>query len=250
MFRSIKNVSWLAVLLMALAVAPSVQAHHCKGPHAGDDGCGDGGGGDGGGSGEFPATLTLRDHDFDRILSDGTTYDEGVRIRDDGLLLINITDPRFMTFDFSDEAAPPECSICKRNFTFLETSGVAASARVMQNDSDQELDGHLLGMAPGDVKRAKLKFGWSEGGASGTRWSVRFRFPMGEAIDTAIMEKTRYVQITRVDQANWILETYSEMSFGNRAMLISQFKQKGHQIQDEGTYHMPFLMTVYCPTCP
>lgn len=214
------------------------------------NGKGKGGGGNGGGSSEYPATMALRDAVGDRILSDGAAYDEGVRIRDDGLLLINISDPRTLTFDFTDQALAPECSPCKKSFNVLTTSGVAASAWVLQDGSNQTLDGNLLGMATGETKRAQLKFGWGDGGGkNGVRWSLRFKFPMGEAIDTAIMNKTHYAQISRVAQDTWIIEASVDL-LGDQALLISQFKQKGQQIEDEGTYHMPFEFGIVCPTCP
>ncbi len=219
--------------------------------------------GSGEGGGDQPVDLTFRDDDADRIGSDfavsGTvTYTDGepgvsARIRDDGILLFNIEDPnRGLELDFSDQSLPPECGGgCKKNFVNVTTvdypPGAAATIQVFDNGTNQHRTDQFLGMSIGEVLRGEMKIGFG-GARKSTRFSVRFQ-ALGEgAIDANIAAKSSFLEITRTSRDTWFIEAVdpSAIGAGDQALLFSKFKQKGTVFQDEGTYYMPFGLTVTC----
>lgn len=224
------------------------------------------GGGQGGG--DHPVDLTFRDDGADRIGSDfavsGTvTYMDGepgvsARIRDDGILLFNIDDPnRAVVLDFSDKALPPDCpSGCKKDFEIVSTDGYppggVGSVQVFDNGGTQHRVDQFLGMNVGETLRGEMKIGFG-GAQKNPRFSVRFQALDGSAIDANIAAKSSFLEVTRVSQNTWFIEAVdpSSIGAGDQAILVSKFKQKGNVVQDEGTYHMPFGLTVTCQSaCP
>ena len=226
--------------------------------------------GGGGGGGDHPVDLTFRDNLTDNIGSDfaisGTvTYTDGepgvsARIRDDGLLLFNIEDPeRGLELDFSDPelSLPPECGGgCKKNFVDVNTvdypPGAAATVQVFDNGTSQHRTDQFLGMNVGETLRGEMKIGFG-GSRKSTRYSVRFQALGVGAIDANIAAKSSFLEITRNSQNSWFIEAVdpSSIGAGDKALLFSKFKQKGTVFQDEGTYHMPFGLTVTCQSaCP
>ena len=107
-------------------------------------------------------------------------------------------------------------------------------------------------MDVGETLREEMKIGFS-GVQNSTRFSVRFQALGVGAIDANIETKSSFLEITRTSQDTWFIEAVnpSTIGAGDQALLFSKFKQKGTVIQDEGTYHMPFGLTVTCQsTCP
>jgi len=225
--------------------------------------------GGGAGGGDHPVDITFRDNGTDKIGSDfavsGTvTYTDGepgvsARIRDDGMLMFNIEDPnRSLELDFSDQSLPPECgSGCKKSFVTVSTvdypPGAVATVQVFDNGTSQHRPDQFLGMNVGETLRGEMKIGFS-GARNSTRFSVRFQaLGVDDAIDANIAAKSSFLEITRTSQDTWFIEAVnpSTIGAGDQALLFSKFKQKGTVIQDEGTYHMPFGLTVACQsTCP
>ena len=96
-----------------------------------------------------------------------------------------------------------------------------------------------------------MKVGFGEPRKS-TRFSVRFQ-ALGEgAIDENIAAKSNFLEVTRISQTTWSIESLDSISTGgDQALLFSMIKKRGQEtIEDEGTYHMPFEITVVCATCP
>ena len=224
------------------------------------------GGGEGGG--EHPVNLTFRDDGTDKIRSDvgtsGTvTYTDGetgvsARFRDDGILLLNLDTPnRGLELDFSDQSQGPECGTgCKKDFTDVNTldypSGTVATVQVFDNGTSQHRTDQFLGMAVDETLRGEMKLGFG-GSRNSTRYGVRFQALGAGAIDANIAAKSSFLEITRTAQNTWFIEAVdpSTIGAGDQALLYSRFKQKGTVIQDEGTYHMPFGLTVECQSnCP
>ena len=224
------------------------------------------GGGEGGG--DHPVNLTFRDNAADNIRSDvdssGTvTYTDGesgvsARIRDDGILLFNIEElNRGLKLDFSEQSLAPECGGgCKKNFVNINTvdypPGAAVSVRVFDNGTSQHRTNQFLGMSVGETLRGEMKIGFG-GARNSTRYSVRFQALDGGALDGNIAAKSSFLDITRTSQDSWLIEAVdpSTIGGGDQALLFSKFKQKGTVFQDEGTYHMPFGLTVTCQSaCP
>ena len=86
-----------------------------------------------------------------------------------------------------------------------------------------------------------------------TRFRVSFQALGVGAIDDNIAAKSSFLEITRTSQNTWFIEAVdpSTIGAGDQALLFSKFKQKGTVYQDEGTYHMPFGLTVTCQAvCP
>ena len=224
------------------------------------------GGGEGGG--DHPVDLTFRDGGADRIGSDfavsGTvSYVDGepgvsARIRDDGILLFNIVEPyRGLSLDFSDLSQDPECgSPCKKNFVSANTvdypPGAAVAVGVFEIGSAQHRTNQFLGMNVGETLRGEMKIGFG-GSKRSTRFSVRFQaLGVDPIIDAIIAAKSSFLEITRNTQDTWFIEAVDpSLIGGDEAFLFSKFKQKGTVYQDEGTYHMPFGLTVSCQSgCP
>ncbi len=260
-----------AILICGCAIllfATPIQAVNCeKNPN--HKNCGGNGGNPGGGT-SHPIDLTFRDtgglgdDGSDRFRSDvsgtGTImYTDGepgvsTRIRDDGLLLINITSTdRAVVLDFADLALPPECdAACKKNFTVASTDNfppaAAAKLQVFDNDtSRQHRVDQFLGMGIGETLRGEMQLGFGGAGKS-TRFSVRFQALDG-TLDTEVVNKTSFLEITRTTQNSWFIEAVNP---DDQALLISKVKKKGKfVVEDEGTYRMPFGLTVNCQsTCP
>ena len=226
--------------------------------------------GGGGGGGDHPVDLLFRDNLTDNIGSDfavsGTiTYTDGepgvsARIREDGLLLFNISAPdRGLELDFSDPelTLPPECGGgCKKTFVDINTvdypPAAAATVRVFDNGTSQHRTDHFLGMTINETLRAEMKIGFG-GVRNSTRFRVSFQALGVGAIDDNIAAKSSFLEITRTSQNTWFIEAVdpSTIGAGDQALLFSKFKQKGTVYQDEGTYHMPFGLTVTCQAvCP
>ena len=263
--RKILNILLIGLLMLGFGPAGLVYAHHCKGGHANDPVCDGGGGGD---PSDFPVDLEFRDDVIDGIQSDINAFpdpdyvdgDPGVstRIRDDGLLLINIAEPRALIFDFSNQTREACVADCKREEDIVTAggnAGVAASVQVVDGaNPSQHLPDNLLGMVEGETLNAEMKFGYG-GGKNTPRFSMRFQFlTLGEPIDVAIAAFSTFVEITRTSQTSWFIEAIAGGTVpsapGDQALLFSKFKQKGPVTQDEGTYTMPFGLEITCPTCP
>jgi len=225
------------------------------------------GGGEGGG--DHPVNVTFRDDGTDKIRSDvGTSgtvtyYTDGepgvsARLRDDGIFLLNLETPnRGLELDFSDPSHAADCPTgCKKDFTNVNTldypSGVVATIQVFDNGTSQHRTDQFLGMDDGETLRGEMKIGFG-GSRNSTRYSVRFQ-TLGEgAIDANIAANSSFLEITRTSQNTWFIEAVdsSTIGAGDQALLASKFKQKGTVVQDEGTYHMPFGLTVICQSdCP
>lgn len=223
----------------------------------------------GGGGGDVPVDLTFRDDGTDKIRSDvmvsGTvTYTDGepgvsTRFRDDGILLINIdSTDRAVVFDFSDQSQPAECTAdCRKNFDIASTDnyppGAQGSVQVFDNGGSQHRVDQLLGMNVGEVLRGEMKIGFGNERRNSTRFGVRFQALDGSAIDPNGATKSSFLEITRTSQNTWFIEAVdpSTIGAGDQALLFSKFKQKGTVYLDEGTYHMPFGLTVMCQAvCP
>lgn len=261
------NFSWALILCTCvLFVGPAglVYAHHCKGGHANDPGCD--GGGDPPGGNDFPVDLEFRDGVIDGIQSDIVAFpdpgyvdgESGVRarIQDNGILLINIVEPRALIFDFSNQTRAPACAPadCKREENIVMVSGVAVSLRVVADaDPSVHLPGNLLGMDVNEMFNGEMKLGYG-GPGKAPRFSVRFRSPEpGEPIDAFIATDSTFVEITRTSQTTWFIEAVEGSdpnAPGDQALLFSKFKDRGQVTQDEGAYKMPFGLEVTCPTCP
>lgn len=224
--------------------------------------------GGGGGGGDHPVNLTFRDAGTDRIGSDfaisGTvTYTDGetgvsARIRDDGMLMFNISEPdRGLELDFSDQSQPPECvTVCKKDFQSVNTldysSGAAVTVQVFDNGTSQHRADQFLGMDIGETLLGEMKIGFG-GSKNSTRYSVRFQALGVGAIDANIAAKSSFLEITRTTQNTWFIEAVDPGTIGggDQALLFSKFKKKGTVFQDEGTYHMLFGLTVECQSnCP
>ncbi len=225
------------------------------------------GGGEGGG--DHPVNVTFRDDGTDKIRSDvGTSgtvtyYTDGepgvsARLRDDGIFLLNLETPnRGLELDFSDPSHAADCPTgCKKDFTNVSTlgypSGVVATIQVFDNGTSQHRTDQFLGMGDGETLRGEMKIGFG-GSRNSTRYSVRFQ-TLGEgAIDANIAMKSSFLEITRTSQNTWFIQAVepSSIGAGDQALLSSKFKQKGTVVQDEGTYHMPFGLTIKCQlNCP
>lgn len=228
----------------------------------------------GGGSNEHAVDMTFRDTGLlgevgaDRIRSDspvsGTvTYldaEPGVslRIRSDGILLFNIdSTDRAVVFDFIDLSLPSECGTnCKKDFDVASTDNfppaAAGTVQVFDDiDPSQHRTNQFLGMNIGETLQGEMRVGFGDARKS-TRFSVRFQ-ALGEgAIDANIAAKSNFLEITRNSQDTWFIESVDSPSTGgDQALLFSKIKKKGKvTVEDEGTYHMPFEITVVCPTCP
>ena len=225
--------------------------------------CNDGGEG----GGDHPVNLTFRDAGTDRIGSDfsisGTvTYTDGepgvsARIRDDGMLMFNISEPdRGLELDFSDQSQLSECvTVCKKDFESINTldypPGAAATVQVFDNGTNQHRTDQFLGMNIDETLLGEMKLGFG-GAKNSTRYSVRFRALGVGAIDANIAAKSSFLEITRTSQNTWFIEAVDSIETGgDQALLFSKFKKKGTVFQDEGTYHMPFYLTVECQSdCP
>ena len=225
--------------------------------------------GGGGGGGDHPVNLTFRDGPTDGIRSDlltgpsGTvTYTDGepgvsARIRDDGMLMFNISEPdRGLKLDFSIQSQPPECvTVCKMDFDSVNTldypPGAAATVQVFNNGTSQHRTDQFLGMNVDEMLLGEMKLGFG-GAKNSTRYSVRFQALGVGAIDDNIAAKSSFLEITRTSQNTWSIEAVDSIETGgDQALLFSKFKQKGTVIQDEGTYHMPFGLVVECQSdCP
>ena len=225
------------------------------------------GGGQGGG--EHPVDLTFRDDAADKIGSDvavsGTvTYTDGepgvsARFRDDGILLFNIDDDdRAILLNFSDQSLPAECTAeCKKNFDIASTDnfppGAQASVQVLDNGGRQHRVDQFLGMNVGEILRGEMKIGFGNQGRTTTRFGVRFQALGEQVIDGNVEAKSSFLEITRTSQNTWFVEAVdpSTIGAGDQALLFSKFKQKGTVLLDEGTYYMPFGLTVTCQSaCP
>lgn len=224
--------------------------------------------GSGEGGGDHPVNLTFRDDGADRIGSDfaisGTvTYTDGetgvsARFRDDGIFLLNLSTPdRGLELNFSDQSLPPECGTgCKKDFDIVSSldysSGAVATVQVFDNGTSQHRTDQFLGMNVGETLRGEMKIGFG-GSRNSTRYSVRFQALGVGDIDTNIAAKSSFLEITRTSQNTWFIEGVdpSAIGAGDQALLYSKFKKKGTVFQDEGTYHMPFGLTVECQSdCP
>lgn len=225
------------------------------------------GGGEGGG--DHPVNLTFRDDLTDKIGSDvetsGTvTYIDGTsgvsaRIRDDGMLMFNISEPdRGLKLDFIHVFLLPECTLkeCKKDFVDINTvdypPGAAATVQVFDNGTSQHRADQFLGMNIDETLLGEMRLGFG-GAKNSTRYSVRFQALGVGAIDANIAAKSSFLEITRTSQNTWSIEAVDsiEAGAGDQALLFSKFKKKGTVFQDEGTYHMPFYLTVECQSeCP
>lgn len=233
--------------------------------------CNDGGQG----GGDHPVDLRFRDNGLlgevgaDRIRSDldwtgSVTYTDGepgvsTRIRDDGVFLINIdSTDRAVVFDFSDQPLPPECGgDCKKDFEDASSDefppAAVALIQVYDSGGNQHLADGFFGMEipmPPDlatVHAGDMRIGFGGAGKS-TKFSVRFQALDG-SLDTNVLNKTSFIEITRSSQNTWFIEAVNP---NDQALLISKVKKKGKfLVEDEGTYHMPFGLTVTCQTsCP
>ena len=101
-------------------------------------------------------------------------------------------------------------------------------------------------MAVPQTLPGELKIGFGGGGKS-DRFTVRFAFPFFDAeLDPIVAANSSRVTITRNSQTEWFVEGLA----GDEAILFSIFKHKGQNTQDEGSYRMPFGITVTCADCP
>lgn len=227
-----------------------------------------GNGGNGGGI-AHPVDITFRDRGplseagSDRIRSDvgGTgsvTYTDGepgvsTRIRDDGLLLINIdSTDRAVVLDFGDLAVPANCgATCEKNFTVVSTDdyppAAAGTIQVFDNGTSQHRTDQFFGMSVGETLNGEMKLAFGDP-QKNTRFSVRFQAVDG-TLNTEVTTQTSFLEITRSSQNSWFIAAVSPADL---ALLISKVKNRGKVTDaDEGTYHMPFGLTVTCQsTCP
>ena len=199
--------------------------------------------GKGGGKNEDPpVTMTFRDDALDGISSDGSPYvdgTEGAYIRfhsRSGQFQFNVTAPRRLWMDFSQQAEPPACGgSCNKDFTVTNTGdGTAGSVIVPGGFLDMEVGESLLG---------EMKIGW---GPSDFRWSVRFQQTTGDAgIDESILNKSTFVEVTHPEENNWVIEALEPITQLGRGLLWSRTGRGKHATYfDEGTYDLPFSLTV------
>ena len=202
--------------------------------------------GDGGGGNEHAVDMTFRntgilsDPGADRFRGDspvsGTvTYTDAepgvsLRIRSDGILLFNITSTdRAVVFDFSDPelSLPPQCGAnCTKDFDVASTDNFPpAAAGTIQVFDDIDPSRHrtdqFLGMNIGETLLGEMKVGFGEPRKS-TRFSVRFQ-ALGEgAIDENIAAKSNFLEVTRISQTTWSIESLDSISTGgDQALLFS-----------------------------
>ena len=222
---------------------------------------------DGGGQsgGNQPVDLTFRDDPADKIGSDvatsgSVTYTDGepgvsARFRDDGILLFNIDDTdRAILLDFSVQSQPAECTAeCKKNFDIASTAnhppGAQGTVQVFDNGGSQHRVGQFLGMVVCEVLRGEMKIGFG-GNRKTVRFGVRFQSLDQESISANIAAKSSFLEITRISQDAWFIEAVDRgtgiINEADHALLFSTFNRKGTVFQDEGTYRMPFGLTVTC----
>ncbi|MCZ6653713.1 MAG: hypothetical protein O7D91_11890, partial [Planctomycetota bacterium] len=127
-----------------------------------------------------------------------------------------------------------------------------ATIQVFDNGTSQHRTDQFLGMSVDETLLGEMKLGFG-GSRNSTRYSVRFQALGVGAIDDAIRDKSSFLEITRTSLNTWFIEALdpSAIGAGDKALLYSKFKQKGTVFQDEGTYHMPFGLTVECQSdCP
>jgi hypothetical protein len=213
---------------------------------------GKGGGGNPGSGNDFAAGLTFRDAPTDSITSDGgAPYTDGVRIRSDGILLWN-TDPRVFNVALGPLGDPAGCGAdCLLDFdSNFSTTG---ALRVLASpNNDDELPDHLLGMAEGDTLWAMLRTRLGDFEKSGPVFQLRFQFPVLEDSDAPINPEidaaSSYLNITRKPGNTWTIWTTA--SPDDLALVFSQTGRGKKTYRDEGSYHVPFEMTVTCAACP
>ena len=252
-----------------LIADPAIAAHCDKKPD--HPHCKSGGGGGGISHG---VDMTFRDSGLlgeagaDRIRSDvgvsGTvSYAHGepgvsVRIRDDGQFFINITSTdRAVVLDFSDQSLPSECGAgCKKNFILASTDDFPPAAvgaiQVFGNGTSQHLPDQFFGMSVGETLLGEMKLGFGDTRKS-TKFSVRFQALGDPDIDANVAAKSNFLEITRDSRDTWFIEAAdTSTTGGDQALLFSKVKKKGKEtVEDEGTYHMPFGLTVTCQSaCP
>ena len=206
--------------------------------------------GRGGGKNEDPVvTMTFRDDAIDRVYSDGIYSDGGpyvggteganIRFHSSGTFLFNVTAPRRLWMDFSVEAEPPACGeSCNKDFTITNTGDGTAGA--------VWVPGGFLDMEVGESQLGEMKIGW---GPRDLRWSVRFQQTTGDAgIDESILNKSTFVEVRHPEENSWVVEAIepsTQLGAGDRGLLWSRTGRRNRATyHDEGTYHLPFLLTV------
>ncbi|MDX1746717.1 MAG: Ig-like domain-containing protein, partial [Halobacteriales archaeon] len=218
----------------------------------------------GGGSNEFSVSMEFRNAAGDRITSQGNaTYQDDVdgnlRIRDDGHLLWNVNEGRGFVVDFTDVihgggGLPAQQTVTR----------VGALRALASEDASDELVDGLLGMADGETLPAKLKTR-AEFDAEGT---YQLRFQRGaegtEPIADSIASGSSFLTIIRngssgpcstVAEECWTIEArVTGAGPGTQDDWAMVFHKTGRgsntTFTDEGSFHMPFLVTVICPDCP
>lgn len=215
-------------------------------------------GGDPGDPNEYSVDLTLRNDAGDRVTG-GPYLDEvdGVDadIRDDGLLVIQIGTPSMLSFDFGDPVAGSlECATsCRRDFEQASAQNVAITVWVVDDDGEQ-LDGQLLAMADGARVKGTMKLGFFHppNERKSPRFNVRFQdLTGGSDIDEDILAESSFVDVVRNGNV-WTITAPDgpAAGIGDLAVLFSENRTGKSVIVDEGTYHLPFQMTVDCGGCP
>lgn len=214
------------------------------------------------GNQDFSATLTLRDDPGDGIRSDGGGgYDDGVRIangQNHGVLFLGIADPRTLTVAFGDPIdGTAGCATdgdCRKDFDTIAV-GVSGALQVLRSEDPADtLPGHLLGMSVGQELPAMLRFGFSypPDDKQAPRYQTRFQFPTVDPdapINAEIAAQSSFLTITRTSTTAW---TVAASAPADSALLFSK-KNKGpkseREPRDEGSFHLPFVMTVSCGDC-
>ncbi len=226
---------------------------------------------------DFPVTIALRDADLlsgvDRIAGDGTaTYvagaDGNLRIRDDGALLWNVAEHRAFHLDFdaavsgsggcADDGDAGDCPFPNPGETRVGAIWVLQPG--FQSNTEL-LDGQLLAMNDTDDYTAVLRTRVESD--DGVTYQVRFQYPGccgDEPISGAISSGSSFLRIERdFDQQSgvntWTLEALftgdGPGETDDWAMVFSRSgRGKKKVFADEGSFHMPFQMTVTCDACP
>lgn len=221
------------------------------------------------GNQDFPTTITLRAGSGDGLLGDaeGPSYSDGVRIangQNEGVLFIGISDPRGVTFDYGEPvegtAGCAADSDCRRDFDQV-TVGTSGAVQVLRSqDSGDVLPRGFLGMAVDDTLFAKMRLGFTypPDDKKAPRYQTRFQFhgtDLSNPINAEIAAESDYLMVTRTAAGRWILwtPTAADGSASDWGLLFSK-KNKGpkrdRETRDEGSFHMPFEMTVTCAACP
>lgn len=254
MFKSIKNVSWLLLLFMALAVAPAVQAHHCKGPHAGDDGCeSDGGGDDGGGSSSYALTITFTDtfdmtgEQIERIGSDSAgPYVHG---QDDvrAEMETNVSDPGLRQLNFDTENTNRSW-VREIYFNYADTFSCPDGGCLSAFGTETEGLGRIMSIIGGCLAEGNPLHAMSEGENQACYWKIN-----GPKTDGVEGWQTRFNPAERTEATLVTVTctgTHSDGKCGRWEVLggstdvaatftLEKFRGKTVKVW-QGSYFMPF----------